>query len=113
MISHYLQPLLNAEIDTLILGCTHYPILYRAIAEFMGKSVFLVDSGKETATYAANLLKQQNLLSNRCEKGHCTFYVSDSTKNFTEKANIFLQQNVAQTVQFIDIEAYPQKEYAN
>ncbi len=113
VISHYLQPLLNAEIDTLILGCTHYPILYRAIAEFMGKSVFLVDSGKETATYAANLLKQQNLLSNRCEKGHCTFYVSDSTKNFTEKANIFLQQNVAQTVQFIDIEAYPQKEYAN
>ena len=105
------QPFMDADIDTLILGCTHYPILYHAIEKVMGKGVFLVDSGKETAVHAADILEEQGLLTNRSRKGTCTFYVSDSTDGFTESANIFLQQNVEQTVEFIDIEAFSQSQH--
>ena len=111
VIKHYLQPFMDADIDTLILGCTHYPILYHAIEKVMGKGVFLVDSGKETAVHAADILEEQGLLTNRSRKGTCTFYVSDSTDGFTESANIFLQQNVQQTVEFIDIEAFSQSQH--
>ena len=111
VIKHYLQPFMDADIDTLILGCTHYPILYHAIEKVMGKGVFLVDSGKETAVHAADILEEQGLLTNRSRKGTCTFYVSDSTDGFTESANIFLQQNVEQTVEFIDIEAFSQSQH--
>lgn len=112
IVSHYLQPFMDANIDTLILGCTHYPILYHAIKKVMGKGVFLVDSGKETAVHAAELLEEQGLLSDHKQKGTCAFYVSDSTEGFTESANIFLQQNVEQTVEFIDIETFSQNHTA-
>ena len=77
----------------------------------MGKGVFLVDSGKETAVHAADILEEQGLLTNRSRKGTCTFYVSDSRDGFTESANIFLQQNVEQTVEFRDIEAFSQSQH--
>ena len=47
-------------------------------------------------------------MNSRSRKGSCTFYVSDSTEGFTESANIFLQQNVKQTVEFVDIETFSQ-----
>jgi len=74
----------------------------------MGKDVFLVDSGRETAVYATYLLEKQNLRSNNNKKGSCTFYVSDSIEGFTQSANIFLQKNTAKTVAYIDIEAFSQ-----
>lgn len=112
IVSHYLQPLIDADIDTLILGCTHYPILYHAIEKVMGRGVFLVDSGKETAVHAAELLEEHGLLCDKTQHGACTFYVSDSTAGFTESATIFLQQNVEQTVEFIDIETFSQNHTA-
>lgn len=112
IVSHYLQPLIDAHIDTLILGCTHYPILYHAIEKVMGRGVFLVDSGKETAVHAAELLEEHSLLCDKTQHGACTFYVSDSTAGFTESATIFLQQNVEQTVEFIDIETFSQNHTA-
>ena len=85
VIKHYLQPFMEADIDTLILGCTHYPTLYHAIEKVIGKNVFLVDSG-ETAVHAADLLEEHGLLTNRSRKGSCTFYVSDST--LTDSQNL-------------------------
>lgn len=108
VVRQYLTGLKEAEIDTLILGCTHYPLLYQAIADFMGQDVFLVDSGKETAVRAAELLEQQNLLSNRQKSGRCTFFVSDSTEDFAQAARLFLEQKEKQQVQFADIEAFAQ-----
>ena len=52
----YLQDLKDAEVDTLVLGCTHYPLLKPLIAEVMGASVTLVDSGEETARTVAAIL---------------------------------------------------------
>ena len=53
VVQRYLQPLIDSGIDTLILGCTHYPILREAIADVIGDGVVLIDSGRETARYAA------------------------------------------------------------
>ena len=59
----YLQPIQQAEVDTLILGCTHYPILYETINRVLGYRVTLVDAGKEVARWAQQFLSAEDLLS--------------------------------------------------
>ncbi|MDO5602075.1 MAG: glutamate racemase [Oscillospiraceae bacterium] len=85
----YLAPLQKAQVDTLILGCTHYPIIAPVIASVMGPKVTLVDSGREGAKAAAKALQQRGLLSGGAG-GAVRYYVSDSTEGFDELAHIFL-----------------------
>ncbi|MEO7360619.1 MAG: aspartate/glutamate racemase family protein, partial [Gemmatimonadaceae bacterium] len=58
VVHEYLEPLLTAGIDTLVLGCTHYPLLASALAKEAGPSVRLIDSALETAAETARLLKK-------------------------------------------------------
>lgn len=106
VVERYLQPLIDINIDTLIMGCTHYPILRQVIAEVMGSSVTLIDSGKETALYASTLLKENNLLNTTQQTGSCSFYVSDRPDGFTEIAGLFLGKDIENDVTRIDIEEY-------
>ena len=99
----YLLPLQEAGVDTLIMGCTHYPILRETIQQVMGPDVVLIDSGRETASYAMELMQQRSLLSDRKEPGRCDFYVSDSTEGFSKTASLFLDRNVTENVSYIDI----------
>ena len=103
----YLSPLRDAGVDTLILGCTHYPILSEIIGDVMGEHVVLIDSGKETALYASQLLRKQNLLCEQETEGDCSFYVSDSIEGFSQIAGIFLGQSVKGNVSRIEIQDYP------
>lgn len=96
----------NSNIDTLILGCTHYPMIFCAVQNFVGKNVQLINSGKETALYIKNLLKKLNLATSRNTKGSCQFFVSDSTENFSRTANLFLGYNINSRVQKIDVSQY-------
>ena len=105
-VERYLQPLINEGVDTLIMGCTHYPILRDAIQKVMGENVTLIDSGMETAYYAKKVLKREGMLSKDGEQGNCQFYVSDTPDNFEKVAEIFLGQNIDHTVQQINIEDY-------
>ena len=66
VVRRYLSELKEIGVDTLILGCTHYPLLKDAISEFMGDGVELIDSGYETAVYSAKILKENNLLNSDC-----------------------------------------------
>lgn len=91
----YLEPIRKAGVDTLILGCTHYPIIKDIIADYMGNDVTLIDTGAEAAKYTKKCLSEKNLLSERSEKGKNTFYVSDSTELFCETAGIFLGHDVS------------------
>lgn len=91
----YLEPIKKANVDTLILGCTHYPIIKAIIGDYMGAGVKLIDTGAESAKYTETCLKEKNLLSDRNEKGKNTFYVSDSTELFGETAKIFLGHDVS------------------
>ena len=106
VVKRYLAPLKEHNVDTVIMGCTHYPILREAIQNEMGKTVTLVDSGKETAIYAAKLLKENGLLSDNKEEGLCEFYVSDTPVGFSSVADLFLGKDIDSTVTQIDIEQY-------
>ncbi|MDO5123827.1 MAG: glutamate racemase [Eubacteriales bacterium] len=106
VIRRYVEPLIQKGVDTLILGCTHYPILKNAIAKVMGEGVTLVDSGRATALYTAELLKSKNLLNHSKEEGTYKFFVSDTPHNFEHLAGVFLQKDIEGMVTQIDIEAY-------
>ena len=90
----YLEPVRKAGVDTLILGCTHYPVIKDIIADYMGPNVHLISPGVEAAKYARNCLTEKNLLADRIEKGENIYYVSDSTEMFIENAGNFLHQDV-------------------
>ena len=106
VVARYLDPLREQGIDTLILGCTHFPILREAISDFMGENVRLIDSGLETAVYAAKVLCEQELLSDETAVQTPEFYVSDTPDGFKSVAGLFLGRDMEHTVTQIDIEQY-------
>lgn len=89
----YLQPLKQARVDTLILGCTHYPILKSVMKRVLGKEITLVDSAKQVALEVKERLTCVGLL-NRSGHGKQKFYVSDSPEWFNRLAKRFLGQSV-------------------
>ena len=88
-----LAPLLARNIDTLILGCTHYPLLKEAIRKIVGKKVALIDSSIAVAKYTKHLLDNKNLRGN-AGKTYAKFFVSDDTGNFIRLAKVFLRRNI-------------------
>jgi glutamate racemase len=86
----YLQELKDAGVDTLVLGCTHYPLLKPVIAEVMGAGVTLVDSAAETARTVAGILRRKKLLRPASEAGNHHYYVSDIPAGFIRVGNRFL-----------------------
>ncbi|MDR0992637.1 MAG: glutamate racemase [Ruminococcus sp.] len=86
----YLGPIRDEGVDTLILGCTHYPILSEIIADVMGSGVTLISSGREAANAAYAMLTKADLLTTRTEKGKNSFFVSDSAAGFSEQAKALL-----------------------
>ena len=73
----YLESLLSCGIDTLILGCTHYPLIKGVISEVVGKNVTLIDSAEETSKIVENILREQGILSKSLMGARCEIYVSD------------------------------------
>ena len=106
VIADYLTELRDTGIDTLILGCTHYPLLKKSIGDFMGPGVTLVDSGKVTAQAAAEALADLDLLSGRTDGGSARYYVSDTPANFAEQETMFLGEYAGGPVERIAIDAY-------
>lgn len=91
ILEEYLRPLLRKKIDTLILGCTHYPLLKKAISQVAGKKVALVDSAECCAQAVAENLGQLGLLSPQRErKGGIRPYVTDDADRFEMMAERFL-----------------------
>ena len=103
----YLDELKEKEIDTLILGCTHYPLLRSTIHEVMGDGVRLVNPAYESALELRSVLKKEGLLRQEGQKEEFPyrFYVSDLADKFKSFANSILPYNVEMT-QKIDIEKY-------
>ncbi len=86
----YLSSMIKAKVDTLILGCTHYPLLKSVIRSVMGKNVFLVDSAKQVATEVKFLLKECDLQNVSRRPGSHKFFVSDKPQHFKDLAKRFL-----------------------
>jgi glutamate racemase len=93
----YLGSLKQSGIDALILGCTHYPLLKKAIREFIGSGVRLVDSAEETAREVETTLKKA-VLTRRNGKGVHSFFVTDAPDRFIEVGRRFLGEKVASAV---------------
>ncbi len=105
--SDYLKELKEKEVDTLILGCTHYPLLKQVIGEVMGKDVALIDAGAATADYAKSVLERDKKLSDKVSGGETKFFVSDIVDGFATLGGIFLERPITeQEIRQVDIEAY-------
>ncbi len=90
----YLKPLIEEKIDTLILGCTHYPILYDIFDDLLNHEVALIDPGKCTARYVKDVLTAQGMLSDRKELGSTDYNVTDQVSGFEQTASLFLGEPV-------------------
>ena len=103
--AEYLAPLKEAGVDTLVLGCTHYPLLEKVIGAYMGPEVRLINSGAEGARAAADCLRERDALAGP-GRGSCRCFVSDRQEDFSRLASTFLGWDVAQAVEQVDISQY-------
>ena len=102
----YLAPLKQARADTLVLGCTHYPLLIDVIRAHMGPGVTLVNAGAEGAKAAAAALERADALSGKTAGGTDRYFVSDRQEDFSRLASIVLGWDVTGTVGQVDIAAF-------
>lgn len=96
-VNAYLGSLKQSGIDTLILGCTHYPLLKKAIRKFMGSGVRLVDSAEETAKEVESILKKE-AIAKKTGKGIHSFFVTDAPDRFIKVGRRFLGEKVESAV---------------
>ncbi len=107
IIDYYLAGLKKSDIDALILGCTHYPLLRSKIREYVGEKITLVNPAYETAMDLKRILKEMDMENPDIEGDHgsYSFYVSDAADKFKQFANSILPYDIEATKQ-INIEEY-------
>ena len=94
----YLEIMKKNDVDTLILGCTHFPHLHDIIQDIMGENVRLISSGAELAKFAARTLKENNALSDRQTDGERELFCTDSVELFTENTEVFLGKDTKASI---------------
>ena len=101
VVEEYLQEIRDFGVDTLILGCTHYPLLEDVIREFMGDDVQLIDPGAEAAAYTKTFVEP-------CARGNgkTEYYVSDDPDSFGQYASMFLGEPKQVQAELVDIASY-------
>ena len=106
----YLQTMKDVDVDTLVLGCTHYPLLKHVIGDVMGNDVVLIDSAEETARVTRDILSDTGLLNpaasqTPCPEGEHKYFVSDVPERFSGLASRFLGREVSRITR-VDISRY-------
>lgn len=104
-VEEYLAPIKADGVDTLVLGCTHYPLLAEVIGAYMGKNVTLIDTGAVCAGAAMKALGEKELLTDR-NQGAFRCFVSDAAQDFASLASIFLGESVEGNVERVEIWKY-------
>lgn len=102
---NYLKDLIDNNIDSLILGCTHYPILEETIKKVVGNNINLVNPANETAKDLKNILIKNNLLNTSKTKSSYRYFVSQIDKKFENIANEFLGIKI-ENIEKVDIQKY-------
>lgn len=100
----YLEEVMAFGADTIILGCTHYPLLKSVIAEIVGSDITLIDVGAQAAHLVAEQLEKEELLAQN--PGTVSYYVSDNVDNFAVLGSLFLNCEIKEQVKKIDIERF-------
>jgi len=96
VIARYLEPIATDGIDTLVLGCTHYPLLATAIARFLGEEITLVDSARNCAGAVRDLLDRQSLRAPAKNPGGLEVMLTDAPDNFLHVAREALQLEIGE-----------------
>jgi len=98
----YLEPLKEARVDTVILGCTHYPLLKTVIQEVLGPDVTLIDSAKQVAFEVKKILASEDML-NRVRGGKHRFFVSDNPEWFSSLAQRFMGKKLTNVRKVVNV----------
>ncbi len=101
----YLSDMRKTDIDTMILGCTHYPLLRSKVMAYFGEEVRIVNPAYETAMDLKNILQEKNIANQSGKPAVYEFYVSDAAEKFTKFANSILPYDVSST-KLVNIEEY-------
>ena len=102
VLKEYLSTFKGTGIDTLILACTHYPLLKDIIEDIMGPDVFLVDSGGVTAEYVFDWMEKNDLFSQSAQ-GNIDYFVTDDTESFRNTASLFLGSDITENVHQVSL----------
>ncbi len=105
-VKRYLEPILASGADTVILGCTHFPLLAPIIQKIAGEEVTLIDSGLEEAKHVKTVLENNNLKNGDNHIGQQKYFVSDKTQNFSTAASALLGEDISGKCEFVDIFKY-------
>lgn len=106
VVEEYLADVKSAGVDTLILGCTHYPLLKKTISAFMGETVTLIDAGAEVAKALKLQLGESDCHSDTRDTQQYRYYVSDNIDGFENLGGLFLEKKIDGQVEKIDIEKF-------
>lgn len=86
----------DPEIDTLILGCTHYPLLIEKIRKYLPEQIKIISQGEHVAASLKDYLQRHALLEQACTKeGTTTYYTTESPQKFSDMAEVFLNKNIS------------------
>ncbi len=96
VLRQYLQPLLDDGVDTLVLGCTHYPLLRPAISRLLGNEITLVDSAENCATAVRDLLEEKNLTAPSADPGELRVALTDPPDSFLSVAHAALRLEIGE-----------------
>ncbi len=105
MVERYLEDM-RGKIDTLILGCTHYPIIKNHIQDYFGKEINIVDAGFETAKFAKNYLEKNNMYNYTKKNGEVFYYITDDKDSFGKTGSIFLDEDIFENISVIDLDIF-------
>ncbi len=94
VVEKYLEAFKKEKIDSLVLGCTHYPVLRKNIESFFGDSLKLVDPAYETAKRTKTILGEKNLLNEKKDKGKYSYYVSDDPDKFKRVGSRMIKSQI-------------------
>lgn len=102
-VKRYLAPIMASGVDTIILGCTHFPILAPIIQKVAGPDIALINTGLEEARYVKQILTERDMLNDENHTSKQSYFVSDKTQNFCDVANILLGEDISDRCSFVDI----------
>ena len=102
----YLRPVIDFGADTIILGCTHYPLLSHIMLDMLGEKISLIDAGASAARELKRIFEQESegkLLADR-KTGNTAYYVTDSPESFASTAKLFLEQDITAQAHLVGLE---------
>ncbi|MHB1680051.1 MAG: glutamate racemase [bacterium] len=101
IIKYYLQPIIESNPSSIVLGCTHYPMLKTIISKIIDKNTEIIDSGKEVSIEVRNFLINNNMLNTASDKPFEKYYVSDDPEKFKLLGSNFLGKNITEDIEVI------------